>query len=251
MDRFPDEFEDLLNKRGRRLFADPPQLEALVAQKRTPILLFSDVVDKDVARESIRLLDEALTPHMRRMQTPIPREALTGLKTNYTEELPKTVRVRTATFNSRKSKVLAAANEIGLAKMMSSKSLLRLTQSVTRAPLLYNHWGRQIICYGSGDYSGPHNDHHPENEMERNGFVDFHLMFSNHGVANQFLVYEERGYLTAAHDVSAGPAIAIYRLPFWHYTTPVIPKPGHEKTARRWLLLASFAYDPPLAKLEY
>lgn len=251
MDRFPDEFEELLNRRGRALFADPPRLEELIAKRETPIVLFEDVVDRGVARDCIRLMDEALYPLLRRMHTPIPREALAGQKENYADQLPKTMRVKTATFNSRKSKVLDAANEIGLAKMMTSKSLLRLTQSVTTAPLLYNNWGRQIICYGPGDYSGPHHDHHPENEMERNGFVDFHVMFSNPGVANQYLVYEDRGFLTAAHDVSGAPAIAIYRLPFWHYTTPVIPRRGHEATARRWLLLASFAYDPPLEKLEY
>ena len=32
-----------------------------------------------------------------------------------------------------------------------------------------NDWGRQVICYETGDYSGPHNDHHPQNEDERNG----------------------------------------------------------------------------------
>ena len=31
-----------------------------------------------------------------------------------------------------------------------------------RPPLREDWWARQVICYESGDYSGPHNDHHPQ-----------------------------------------------------------------------------------------
>src|ERR1043165_7876402 len=55
-------------------------------------------------------------------------------------------------------------------------------------------WGRQVICYEPGDYSGPHNDHHPEHAEIKNGFVDVHIMFSNDAVASQLLAYEERGF---------------------------------------------------------
>ena len=251
MDRFPAEFDDLLNRRGRRLVANPPKLEALIAKRRTPILLLTGVIDDDVARDCIRLLDDAIYPHLRRMHVPIPRSVLTEMTENYTEKLPKTMRVRTAMVGSRKSKVLDAAREIGLADMMRSKSFLAFAQAVTDPPLYPNGWGQQVICYDNGDYSGPHNDHHPENESERNGFVDLHVMFSNDAVAGQLLVYEDRGFLSVAHDVSSRGAIAIYRLPFWHYTTPLQAKPGRENSARRWLLLGSFGYDPPLKKLAY
>jgi len=46
-------------------------------------------------------------------------------------------------------------------------------------------------------------------------------------------------------------SVAVYRLPFWHYTTPLLAKRGREAEARRWLLLGSFDYDPPLPKLRY
>src|SRR5688572_29196740 len=167
MDRFPSEFEDLLNRRGRKLFAGLPPFESLLERRRTPIHLLEKVIDDGVARECIRLLDEAMYPHMRRMHVPIPREAVTRLRDNYCEKLTKTMRVKTATFNSRKSAVLDAASSIGLADMMSSKSLLQLTQAASQTPLLRNGWGRQVICYEAGDYSGPHNDHHPEHEDER------------------------------------------------------------------------------------
>lgn len=73
MDRFPAELDDLLNRRGRRLLADPPQLESLIARRQTPILFFESVIDAGVASECIRL---------RRMHVPIPREALTEMTTN-------------------------------------------------------------------------------------------------------------------------------------------------------------------------
>jgi hypothetical protein len=76
-------------------------------------------------------------------------------------------------------------------------------------------------------------------------------MFANDSVAQQWLVYEERGFLSASREVSAKPSIAVYRLPFWHYTTPLLARRGGESTARRWLLLGSFDYDPPLPRLEY
>jgi hypothetical protein len=251
MDRFPSEFDDLLNRRGRRLLADPPSLEGLIAKRETPIVFFENVIDAGVARECIRLLDDAMYPQLRRMHVPIEREALTGMKYNHSESLVKTVRVRTATFNSKRSKGLDVATGIGLAQMMRSQSFRRMAQAVTREPLDASHWGRQVICYESGDYSGPHNDHHPERPEARNGFLDLHVMFSNESAAQQLLVYEQRGYLSSARDVVGSPSIAVYRLPFWHYTTPLVARPGQAKTARRWLLLGSFDYDPPLKKLEY
>ena len=251
MDRFPSEFDDLLNARGRRLLADAPQFEALATKRQTPILFLEGVIDRGVAGDCVRLLDEALYPLMRRMDVPIPRESVLDMASNYTETLSKTVRVRTATFSSRRSKVLDAAREIGLAQMMTSASFHGAAQAATRAPLGTVIGGRQAICYQAGDYSGPHNDHHPEDDGTCNGFVDLHIMFSNDAVAQQLLVYEERRYFSRAHEVSGKPSIAIYKLPFWHYTTPLVARRGQEWRARRWLLLGSFDYDPPLPKLVY
>jgi len=251
VDRFPSEFEDLLNRRGRRLLRDCPTLEGLIAKKQTPILLFENVIDRDVANDCIRLLDEAVYPTLKRMHTPIPREALAGMTQNYSESLPKTVRVKTATMNSSKSQALDAAREIGLHALMHSQSFLKFAQAASTPPLRGDYWARQVICYESGDYSGPHNDHHPEREETRNGFLDMHIMFSNDAVAHQLLVYEQKRFLSVARDVSKGASIAVYRLPFWHYTTPLTAREGREATARRWLLLGSFDYDPPLARLEY
>ena len=138
--------------------------------------------------------------------------------------------------------------EIGLAQMMRSESFRAFAESIVGMPVERGHWGRQVICYEQGDYSGPHNDHHPESAAARNGFVDLHIMFSNDAVRSQQLVYEDRGFLSASHEVSGHSGIAVYRLPFWHYTTPLLGRPGREAEARRWLLLGSFDFDPPPKK---
>jgi hypothetical protein len=36
--------------------------------------------------------------------------------------------------------------------------------------------------------------------------------------------------------------IAVYRLPFWHYTTPLVARRGAEATASRWVALATYRY---------
>ena len=251
MDRFPSEFDDLLNRRGRQLLRDLPPLETLLAKKKTPIVLLENVMDAGVARDCIRLLDETMFPYLRKMHVRIPRAALTEMKENYQEELPKTVRVRTVTFNSVRSKIFQAAQECGLLTLMESKSFLNVAQRATTPKLCTDAWARQIICYETGGYSGPHNDHHPEHEDQRNGYVDLHVMFANDDVASQSLVYEERGFLSSIRSIASRAAIAVYRLPFWHYTTPLVARPGREASARRWLLLGSFDYGPPLKKLEY
>ena len=34
--------------------------------------------------------------------------------------------------------------------------------------------------------------------------------------------------------------VTCYRLPVWHYTTPMVAKRGREGDARRWVLLGTF-----------
>lgn len=251
MRHFPQEFADLLNAKGRELLAQQKPLAVMSQNGATPIALLDGLIDDDVARACMQLLDRAVYPLLKRMRVPIPREALTEMTEAYGELLPKTVRVKTMELNAAKSKALDAAMEIGLAQMMRSESFHQFAEHLAGKPLNRRRRSRQVILYESGDYSGPHNDHHPKSKTEKNGFVDVHIMFSNDAVQSQLLVYEERGYLSRAHDVAATSAIAIYRLPFWHYTTPLVARAGRESEARRWLLLGSFEFDPPLPELLY
>jgi hypothetical protein len=249
---FPSEFADMLNAAGRKLLATAPRFDVFHRRGVAPIVVLDDVIDRRRVANCVQALDEVMYPHLRRMHTPIPREALTKMKHNYSERLAKTVRVKTVTFNAAgRSRALEAANEIGVAPMLRSESFKKFAEHVVGGSLTWERAGRQVICYEPGDYSGPHNDHHPERPEAKNGFVDIHVMFSNAAVASQLLVYENRGFLSEAHEVGVASSIAVYRLPFWHYTTPLIAKKGREAEARRWLLLGSFDFDPPLPKLLY
>ena len=45
-------------------------------------------------------------------------------------------------------------------------------------------------------------------------------MFTNSAVAHQYLVYEEKGHFSKIVDINLQGGVSIYKLPFWHYTTP-------------------------------
>jgi hypothetical protein len=100
-----------------------------------------------------------------------------------------------------------------------------------------------VLRYGPGDYAGPHNDHHPENAAARGSYVDLHLSLCAPGVAHQWLVYSRAGHFSEIVSVACPASITAYRLPFWHYTTPLVAKPG-VRNANRWVLLGTFLYKP-------
>lgn len=239
MRSFPAEFSAFLSPSGRRLLTSPQPDLARSFGRGTPFALLEGIVAPATAKAAVALLDGEMRAHMKPMRTPIDREWLAGMTTNYSERLGKTVRVKTASLNEPRSRASKAAAALGLAPMLRSASMHRFAEVVTGLRL-EPRAGGQVICYEEGDYTGPHNDHHPEDAHLRDGYVDVQVMLTNEHVAGQLLVYEEGGYLSKAANIAQRAAVAVYRLPFWHYTTPLLAKPGHEADARRWLLLASF-----------
>lgn len=187
----------------------------------------------------MQLLDDNLYQSLRVEQSGIPPESITMMEENYTETLPKTMHIKTAFFRKKSSRAYVAAGKIGLLTMMHSRSLMEFAETVSGYKLDPDYT-IQVSCYEQGDYAGPHNDHHPEEPKMKDGFVDFHIMFTNNAVQHQYLVYEHRGHFSRIVDINVQGGISIYRLPFWHYTTPLAAKPGREADARRWLLLATF-----------
>jgi hypothetical protein len=240
MRAFPDEFEGLLSARGRRLLAGRDPAAGILRERR--FIALSNVVDPKRAEGARKLLERHLLSLLEPMDRPIPPEALAGMQTNYDERLPKAVRVRTAYFAGPRERARAEAERIGLVRMMRSESFRRFAAVLAGAPLR-SRWGMQLLCYGPGDYTGPHNDHHPEDPEARDGYVDVHLTLSGDAVAHQYLVYEQDGHLSALTGVNTLGGLSAYRLPFWHYTTPLVAKPGRDGEARRWLLLGTFLYD--------
>ncbi|MEN9797981.1 MAG: hypothetical protein RL653_1677 [Pseudomonadota bacterium] len=239
MRAFPRDLATLLSAEGRALVrGDHPAVGALGRDGRRFVPL-PGLLEPARAAGCLRLLERHFPPLLRPMETPIPPEATWGMTENYSEQLPKAVRVRTAMLDSRRARSWRVAQSLGLVSLLRSGTFHALAEQLAGRPL-QKRWGIQLLCYGAGDYTGPHNDHHPEDRQARDGYVDVHFTFCNAAVKRQLLVYERRGHLSEVADVASVGGVTAYRLPFWHYTTPLEPRPETEGEARRWVLLGTF-----------
>jgi hypothetical protein len=234
---FRGSLEALLNKKLLAENGFDPTLTA-----RENLSLFRIPVSSGELARLTDFMDRRLASHLRMLRSPIPKDIIRKLKINYSESLPKTMRIRTADLDAKSGRAKRVAASLGLIAALKSDELRRFGERVT-GKRLHSDPGCQVICYEPGDYSGPHTDHHPEQREYRDGYVDIHIMLSSPKVASQLLVYERRqGMLNEVAEIGKGMSIAVYQLPFWHYTTPMLARPGVED-ARRWLLLASYMVD--------
>lgn len=235
MSVFPHEFQSMLSPKGRQFF-DAARRRRVSQRQRFRI--FYELLDPNLCATCVAALDRHMLPHVRTVSSPIPPESITDMKENYCELLPKSMRIRSRELNSGRGVGFNVAKRLGLIDMLNSESLHEFAQLTSGLPL-ERDVGRQVIAYRKGDYSGPHNDHHPENDDADIGYVDLHIMLRTPGVRSQYLVYETGGHFTNIADVASEPAIAVYHLPFWHYTTPLVVD-ANRPSARRWLILGTF-----------
>ena len=251
MRRFPAEFEDFLSPKGRRLLAGASPLAGALADPRRRFLAVDGLLDPGRVEAGRLLLDRYLLEHLARIDHPIPPEAIWDMTESYAELLPKAMRVSTAAFERRRGHAFAAAAKIGLDAMLRSASFRAFAERIAGRTLAAR-WGIQALCYGPGDYAGPHNDHHPDEPAARQGYVDIHLSLTSRAVAQQFLVYAVAGHFTRIEPAARPGRVTAYRLPLWHYTTPLVARRGREAEARRWVLLGTFLYRdsglPPAAR---
>lgn len=234
----PAEFEDLLTRAGRRVLAGTHDLSGALADPRTRFVARDDLVDRAKARRLRRALEEALAGTLEPLERPIPPESIFRMRHDYGELLPKTSRARTIYFESRREAGVKAAERIGLVRLLRSASFRAFAEALAGRRLAAG-WGLQVLRYGPGDYAGPHTDHHPEEPRAKGGYFDLHLGFTGPGATRQLLVFARDGHLTEAVDVASPGGVSAYRLPFWHYTTPL---EGRGPKAARWLVLATFLY---------
>ena len=232
----PAEFEDLLSRAGKRVLAGTHPLCGALADPRRRFLAAEDLIDRAKAARVRRLLEEKLTSTLEPLAKPILPETIWEMRRDYGELLPKTSRARTIFFDSRREPGVKAAERIGLARMMRSDSFRAFAEALAGRRLAPG-WGLQVLRYGPGDYAGPHNDHHPENPRARTGYIDLHLSLCS-GVAHQWLVYSRAGHFSEIASVAGPATITAYRLPFWHYTTPLVGRAN----AARWVMLGTFLY---------
>jgi hypothetical protein len=237
----PNDFAALLSPAGQRVLHGRSPLCGVLANPRTRFVSQSGLIDKVQAHNLRSILERALTGRLQRINQPIPPEATWEMTRNYGEALPKTALVWTAYLESRREAAWQAAEDIGLLALLRSDSFRAFAQQLA-GRALKKKWGQQVLCYGPGDYSGPHNDHHPEEVEARAGYLDLHLSLASPAVQSHFLVYARAGHLAEMVDVARDGLISAYRLPFWHYTTPLQAKPNRHAEAQRWVLLGTFIY---------
>jgi hypothetical protein len=211
-----------------------------LAEPRTRFLCRDDLLDRAKAVRLRQRLEQALAGELVPLERPIPPESIWEMKRDYAELLPKTARARTIYFDSRREPGVRAAERIGLVRLLRSPSFQAFAQALAGASLA-SGWGLQVLRYGPGDYAGPHNDHHPENSRARKGYVDLHLSLASPG-AEQTLVLSRAGHFSEAVSLAGAAVVNAYRLPFWHFTTPLLGG----KRAARWVLLGTFLYAASL-----
>jgi hypothetical protein len=233
----PADFEDLLNRQGRRVLAGTHEICGVLADPRQRFVMRDDLLDRTKVARVRAALQKNLADTLEPLDKPIPPESIWDMTRDYGELLPKTARSRTIFFDSRREPGAKAAEKIGLVKMMRSDSFRAFAEALAGRKLAAG-WGTQVLRYGPGDYAGPHNDHHPENKRAQKGYIDLHLSLCTPAVQHQWLVYSRAGHFSEIASVAGACTVTAYRLPFWHYTTPLV---GTAKAAR-WVLLGTFLY---------
>jgi hypothetical protein len=211
-----------------------------LADPKVRFLARDGLLDRAKAERLRRALEASLLDKLEPLAQPIPPESIFGMRHDYSELLPKTSRARTIYFDSRREPGVKEAERVGLARLMRSASFRAFAEALAGRQLA-GGWGQQVLRYGPGDYAGPHNDHHPENNKARGGYIDLHLSLCSPGVAHQWLVYSRAGHFSEIVSVAKPASVTAYRLPFWHYTTPLVAKRGRLDAAR-WVLLGTFLY---------
>src|SRR5262249_10272305 len=156
-----------------------------------------------------RALERSLADKLELMEQPIPPESISEMREDYGELLPKTSRSHTVYFETRRERGFKEAERIGLVRLMRSASFRAFAEALAGRPL-ESDWGLQALRYGPGDYAGPHNDHHPENEHARSGYIDLHLSLCSPGVAHQWLVYSRAGHFSEIVSVARPSSITAY-----------------------------------------
>jgi hypothetical protein len=238
----PVEFEDLLTHAGRRVLAGRmPDIRGALADPRRRFVALNGMIATAKAEHLRRVLEREMAGLLTDLDGPIPPETIWNMKRNYDDWLPKSVRCRTAYLETRRGAAWRRAKELGLIDLLSSESIIAFGEAVLGRKL-NPKGGQQILRYGPGDYAGPHTDHMPEIKRAAGGYLDFHLSLVGAGVAHQYLVYAKGGHFTEMVPVAQTGCLNLYRLPFWHYTTPLQAKAGQEKNAARWVLLGTFLY---------
>ena len=243
--RFPSEFEALLTARGRRLLTRKaaPGVGAL---SRERFFSSAALIKPEWARAGAAILASAFGDLLIENTLALP-PATEALLPNH-DRLPKVGRMQSVPSSRgamENSVQFQRGVACGVVDMLRSPGFFAFVEALAGRSVEGPNT-LQAFCYRPGDYAGPHTDHHPEEERILAGYIDVHLTFCTPGVSEQLIVYERDGHLTEQRSLARSGVVSAYRLPFWHYTTPL---QASRSSARRWLVLTTFldAVSPPAA----
>ena len=237
--RFPGEFAALLNGRGLRILADSRAGTSLHGRGAPPVLAFPGLLAPRALAACLPLLETRLLVHTRALRVPLPPPR-PGRGRKGGGRLPGTHQVRGAELNGHASPAARAAEEIGLRTMLGSPSFRYFAEAVSGFPLR-NGWEQRVLCFEPGGYVGPGAEPFPSRgARHRTGTVELQVSLGTAGVQAQWLVYEQGGYLSGALPLGRQPGIVASRNPAWQYITPLVPRPGRARDARRWALVGRF-----------
>lgn len=237
MKRFPPEFEALLSPAGRRLLKGKHRAHG--ALLRGAFFSSAELVDLEQFPRCANLLAKTFNDLLDEVGRPLP--PANASKEQFEDNLPKVGRVQTVSIfeGPRHELAVQRSKEIGLHQMLHSDSFRAFCEALA-GEKLDGPQATQVLCYRPGDYAGPHTDNHPDDPRAAGGYVDVHVTITTGGVKDQFIVYERDGHLTEQQSIAANGTVTAYRLPVWHYTTPLITRTPKD---RRWLLLGSYVYE--------
>ena len=234
MERFPDDLSEILTPLGRELLEGCG--EAAGVLQRVPFYASSALIEPAFARAAAGILQRAFGDILWELNVGLP-SAKSSPKANF-DTLPKVARMLSTPHDAQVGDdTWKRAEGCGLIAMLGSPSYVRFVAALCGHPV-DGPAGMQAFCFRPGDYAGPHTDHHPDDPGTRDGYTDVHLTFCSEGVEQQYLVYANGRHFSKMVDLSRSGTVTAYRLPIWHYTTPMQGAEG----ARRWLVLGTFTH---------
>ena len=114
----PIEFEDLLNRAGKRVLAGTADVCGALADPRRRFVALRGMVDKAKAERLRTTLEREMSALLTDLSQPIPPETIWEMERNYDDWLPKSVRCRTAYLENRRGAAWKRAKELGLIDLL-------------------------------------------------------------------------------------------------------------------------------------
>jgi hypothetical protein len=244
MNGFPNDISEIITKAGSKKLSEYSSIYGNLADSGSPIAWIPNIIRTSEIDELTMVLERNFAPYLVRSDQRIPTGLMKRMKRNHAEVMPHIRLQSTVLFDPNEKKARVNSVLSGFDAFCRSASMHAIAEDVSGFKLK-RRASYQLIAYDSGDYVGPHNDHHPESPNLLGGYVDVQLTLSTRNVQSQLLLWEKEGHLNQWVDVGIRSALAVCHLPFWHQVTPLRALNCTAPSARRWLIAVTFEKRMP------